>query len=166
MNYNGWRPIEGCPQYRVSRSGRIVNMLWNKGKRPKEVTGFVGNRGYKTTLIGTKRLCFHRIVVEHFIGKIPKGMHVNHKDGNKQNNAVANLEIVTPTENARHSVVIGLTACGSKSVSAKLDEQKVRYIRETYGSGNATFQGLADHFGVTISLIFNIVRRTRWKHVA
>ena len=45
----------------------------------------------------------HRLVVKAFISDIPDGMEVNHKDGNKQNNKVENLEIVTHKENMVHS---------------------------------------------------------------
>jgi hypothetical protein len=44
----------------------------------------------------------HRIVAEAFIGKIPKGKEINHMDGNKHNNKVDNLEIMTRQENITH----------------------------------------------------------------
>ena len=37
----------------------------------------------------------HTLVAEHFIGEIPKGYHVHHIDGNKQNNKVTNLSIIS-----------------------------------------------------------------------
>lgn len=42
----------------------------------------------------------HRLVYEHFIGEIPKGhkWHIHHKDGNKQNNCVENLELLSSAE--------------------------------------------------------------------
>ena len=47
--------------------------------------------------------CFtiHRIVTDTFIGSVPKGYDVDHIDGDKSNNAVTNLEIVTHAENMR-----------------------------------------------------------------
>ena len=48
----------------------------------------------------TKRI--HTMVAEAFIGEIPKGYHVHHKDGDRQNNHVDNLEILHP---ARHLAV-------------------------------------------------------------
>jgi hypothetical protein len=44
----------------------------------------------------------HRLVAEHFIGNIGKGLEVNHKDLNKHNNHIDNLEIVTRRENLIH----------------------------------------------------------------
>lgn len=41
----------------------------------------------------------HRLIYETFIGDIPQGMQINHKDENKMNNDIENLEVVTPKQN-------------------------------------------------------------------
>lgn len=46
----------------------------------------------------------HRLVASHFISDIPQGYVINHKDFNKSNNNVENLEIVTQKENVLHAV--------------------------------------------------------------
>lgn len=45
----------------------------------------------------------HTLVAKHFIGEIPKGYHVHHIDGNKQNNVVTNLKIVHPSEHRKET---------------------------------------------------------------
>ena len=45
----------------------------------------------------------HRLVYETFVGPIPEGLEINHKDGNKLNNTVANLEATTHQKNIEHS---------------------------------------------------------------
>lgn len=42
----------------------------------------------------------HRIVYEAFFGQIPDGMSIDHVDGNKVNNHISNLQLLTPEENA------------------------------------------------------------------
>ena len=85
----------------ISRRGNICNI---KGKILKLQTH---ECGYKILMLRKHNTCrhfrVHRLVVEHFIGKIPYKMEVNHKNGIKSDNQVENLEIVTRLENARHS---------------------------------------------------------------
>jgi hypothetical protein len=52
----------------------------------------------------------HRVVWFAKHGAIPKGLHINHKDLNKTNNSIFNLEIVTPSENAKHNYNNGRVA--------------------------------------------------------
>ena len=69
------------------------------------------NNGYKSIVIDHQTYYIHRVVAEVFdIGDI-EGLCVNHKDGEKSNNAVANLELVTYSENHKHAFkTLGRTA--------------------------------------------------------
>ena len=62
----------------------------------------------------------HRMVAECFIGEIPKGYHVDHIDGNRKNNNINNLRIVTSKENHRNPVTrkrISISHKGDKNPS-------------------------------------------------
>jgi hypothetical protein len=50
----------------------------------------------------------HRLVLETWLGPPPAGWQAHHRDGNKANNALANLAWVTPSENTRHAWATGL----------------------------------------------------------
>ena len=81
--------------YSVSSFGRI------KGKRvdfliPQEA------RGYFEVHIGPKTVKIHRLVWETFNGDIPNGYVINHKDFNRLNNNISNLECITFKENVIH----------------------------------------------------------------
>ena len=56
-----------------------------------------------------KYIKIHQIVVNQFLGGCPNDMVINHKDGNKHNNDINNLEIITNIENIQHAWETGLT---------------------------------------------------------
>lgn len=68
-----------------------------------------------------RNLYIHRLVVEAFIGRIPKGYEVNHIDEDKKNNCLSNLEIVTRKQNLNH---------GTRSLRAALSMSKQLHIME------------------------------------
>ena len=56
----------------------------------------------------TKKKYIHRLMAELFIDNPNELPEVNHKDGNKHNNAISNLEWVSKSENSIHAYVTGL----------------------------------------------------------
>ena len=101
-------------------------------------------------------LCFkvHRLVAEAFLAPPPEeyltqtisgSVIVNHKDGNKANNCVTNLEWSTPSLNAQHAVDMGLVKFrkGLDSPHFHLTAEQVIYIQSIYISGHREFGGRA-----------------------
>jgi len=100
----------------------------------------------------------HRVVWESFFGKIENGMQINHKDGNKANNNLDNLEVVTPKENTQHSWDTGLRKkqYGKETTNCKLDFEQVKEIRKMYSEGKSQNE-LGRMFGVHSTNIHYIV---------
>jgi hypothetical protein len=97
-----WRDVVGFTGlYAVSSNGKIKSLSCGKIlSTPPMGIGYEKATLYKE---GKRtQTSVHRVVAEAFIGKID-GLEVNHKDGNKKNNHVDNLEIVTRSENEKHS---------------------------------------------------------------
>jgi len=109
----------------------------------------------------------HRLVAMTFLPNPENKPCVNHKDGNKANNSVENLEWVTYQENSVHSFSNGLQICqiGQDHHNAKVNEDQVREIRRRRASGEL-LSSIAPDFGVTPTLISYIANRKTWKHVA
>ena len=76
------------------------------------IQGSVSKAGYMRIRYNGKIEYVHRLIWEHVNGPIPKGMHIDHINGNKSDNRIINLRLVTPSENAqnRHSAT-GVSFC-------------------------------------------------------
>lgn len=112
-----WKPLKGYEaRYMVSNYGNLKSLDFidskkrlRKGKLiklQKDQYGYLRARlSYNSTKF-TVRL--HRLVAEHFIENTKNKPQVNHKDGNKENNKVSNLEWCTNQENQIHAIQEGL----------------------------------------------------------
>lgn len=108
-----WKPIEGTDgTYEVSNSGKIRsnNYLGHGGQ--KELSLAKDQKGYLRVRIFMdgirKTVKVHREVAKAFIPNPNNKPEVNHKDGNKENNRVDNLEWSTSLENTLHAYKTGL----------------------------------------------------------
>lgn len=105
MNFRFIEGYEGL--YSVSDSGEVFSYRSNKLlSKTKTTTGYYKVELYKD---GSKKsLKVHRLVAMAFIPKIEYKPFINHKDGNKLNNNVENLEWCTQKENVNHALTTGL----------------------------------------------------------
>jgi hypothetical protein len=105
-------------------------------------------------------------VAEAFIGPCPPGLVVNHRDGNRQNNCVQNLEYCTYSENALHAVASGVWPVGERHCCAKLTARDVEEIRDLCASGVMYQRDIGTAYGITQSNVSRIGRRIGWAHAA
>ena len=104
----------------------------------------------------------HRAVAETFIPNPENKLQVNHKDGNKLNNEVDNLEWVTNAENSQHAYDNGLRFAlkGYNNPSSKLTYDDVEYIRKNYVPHDEEFgaRPLSKKFNIHHTNISRIAR--------
>lgn len=121
-----WKQIKGYEGlYEVSNTGKVRTLNYNRTGKVKELSlvnccGYLHVNLYKECKC--KQFLVHRLVVETFIGEIPKGLVINHKDENKQNNNVDNLEICTQKYNLNYGT---RNKRASKKLSAVLKSRKL-----------------------------------------
>ena len=110
----------------------------------------------------------HRLVAEAYIPNPDNKPQVNHKDGNKQNNHVSNLEWCTAKENVQHAYDTGLAkgVSGTVGPRSKLSEEDVRYIRANYKPYDSEFgaRGLGIKFNVDPSVISRVFNNKTYKN--
>lgn len=121
--------------------------------------------GYLKASAGVSRknrnyILLHRLIWIIANGEIPEGMEINHKNGNKSDNRLLNLELVTKSENAIHSIRVLQNKTGSlkgqKSPSSKITDAQVEEIKNLYGKG-VTIREMEKMFPIKKSQIYNIV---------
>lgn len=156
------KKIDGFEKYSITRDGRVWSWKSNKflshglaGKGYPNVVLWKDGKGYGRHI--------HRLMAETYIPNPDNKREVNHKDGNKENNFLYNLEWVTSSENRLHAYEIGLQGSGEDHCNAKLTQLQVDYIRQQYATGKYTMKRIANVFGVSESNISVIIRNVKWK---
>jgi hypothetical protein len=143
------------PRPRKDSLGRTIG----RGVRKRKTK--INNFGYETiTLIKNKTFkthFVHRLLVETCLRKLQHGEQVNHIDGNKLNNSLDNLEIVTQKENIKHALDLGLIKIRrghtfKKTMLSPQQKQEIVLSKEQN-------KVLAKRYNVNVKTIYNIKRR-------
>lgn len=147
----------------VSNYGNVKgsrgNIMIGNIKRYHRITLTERNKNIKWTV------SVHRLVAKMFLGNI-EGFVINHKDGNKLNNHINNLEIVTIKENIRHAYETGLAVghIGEKHFNSILTEKEVIHIYELIKIGLDNNE-IASKYNINFRTISLIRNGNRWKHL-
>lgn len=189
-NKEEWRPVVGYEGwFEVSNLGRVKRAAPGRGtwvgrilKCQRHHTGYIH---VVLSRNSRERSHFvHVLVLEAFVCPRPRSQETNHKDGDKQNNRIGNLEWVTTSQNARHKVHTlrdgwitknrrprakprkrqGKYVRGSASPRAKLLESDIPRIRKRLKRGHL-LREVAKDFGVSPEMIWRIKVSLAWCHV-
>ena len=168
-----WRDVigaNGIPkgEYRVSSLGRAMSFKGGKVKILKQV--FDG-KGYAYVGIhkdgAQKKIHVHALVAMAFIPNPENKSEVNHKNGNKSDNRVENLEWATASENRQHALKTGLMRSGCDRPDASLTAEQVREIRRDCIPNDKKFgiTAFARKFNVSETVVFKVYYRETYKNV-
>jgi len=142
--------VKDFPNYSISNKGKLISYTTSEDgqllKPQKDAMGYrhvrlydgTDKRGrYKNGDKKPKLEKMHRLVAQHFLPQ-PDGnvyMEVNHKDGNKENNDVTNLEWMTRSENIQHAWDTGLNEAGR----VKGAEKRRKPVKIIYPDGRVEY---------------------------
>lgn len=152
-----WRKVLGG-NYSVSDAGRLRRETsrrgWTAGSiiDPRPATS-----GYRATTLMGLSVCIHTLVALAFIGPRPPRHEVNHRNGIKTDDRLANLEYVTHSKNMVHAVLVGL-------LPTRLSPAVVRTIRRERAEG-ASCAELARRLGLHRTTVSKAVLGRNWSHV-
>lgn len=173
VNEEIWKDIKGYGGlYQVSSFGRVKSLARIKSKNGfyKEKFMRPNNNGNGYLQIGLSKnnkviyYYIHRLVAQAFLLNINNYKYINHKDGNKTNNKVNNLEWCTQSENVKHAYRIKLMdKKGEKHHLSKLTKNDIFFIRKN--SKNYLQKELAEMFKISQQQVSRIINKIEWSHV-
>lgn len=154
--------IENSKGYFVSEEGKT----YRNGKEIYHETayGYYGCRVY--FLDGTsKSQGVHRWVAEYFIPNPNDKPFVNHKDGNKKNNHVSNLEWVTNQENVDHAVETGLIPRGEARNNTLYKDEEIMKVCSLLSEG-VRMCDISRQTGVDYYIVKAVYNKRSWTHIS
>jgi len=160
-----WKHIDGFgDRYKIYSDGRVYSEY-----KHGFLVQYPNEKGYLRVALhldGRQRqFRVSRLVALAFLPN-PNGYStVNHRDGDKTNNDVSNLEWLSNRDNIVHGYKNGFFPRGEDRPGAKLTMADVLEIRRIYSSGEIGYRLLAKRFGVNRSTIRRIIKREMWDHV-
>lgn len=155
--------VRTIPREVIRSNERVYKVKQNILKPSKDSYGYLRVGLSLNGKLVTKKI--HRLVASTFIDGDHK-KEVNHKDGNKTNNNVNNLEWVTRSENQKHAFKIGLQRgkSGSKNPSSKIDEEKAMTVK-TLIQAKWSLASISRKMNISYHIVKDINRRKTWCHV-
>lgn len=179
MNKEEWRDIPGYEgSYQASSRGRIRSLgryvMNGKNSEMLRKGGIIKHVIYKKGYVRVKlsrnseviTYLVHRLVLTVFDRPPKEGEDCNHKDGNKQNNFIGNLEWCTRKQNCDHrDNVLGKHKRGERCNWSTLTETQAIKIKDLLKEGKLTQQQIAKMFNVGRNAIWHIKTGKTWKHL-
>lgn len=126
-----------------------------------EWPGVASPEGYGRVMVGGKTIPTHRFAYQLARGEIPAGMNVCHHCDNRRCCNPQHLFAGTQDDNIADCIRKGRFVVGVRNGGAKLNDDAVRAIRQDH----RTQMAIAEHHGVSQSLVSVIRLRKRWSHV-
>lgn len=159
------KPIKGYEgYYSIDESGNIFSHHTYNNKQPGYKKTYLGKRGYVVVDLCVKQKRknhkVHRLVAQTFIPNPENKQQVNHKDLNKLNNHVSNLEWATAKENTKHFFDNGIRNYNYKKAPKLTEDIALAVLLD-----NADTKTIAKKYNIGQSTVIHIKLGTRWNYL-
>lgn len=152
-------------KYLICNQGFVFNESTNGIQTPRP-----SNRGYLRVCISHKGdrnyPSLHRLVAQYFIDNPRNLPEVNHKNGNKYDNTVDNLEWVTSRENVIHSYDYNLNYSGEKSNLAKTTDKQVHQVCKLLEENELSIDEIAKITNTTKRVVRHVLKHKTWNRLS
>lgn len=163
------KTVVGFPSYCVTKQGHIWSTKSGKWLRPYV---HKHNGCLLVSLSKNGRLfrrTVHRLVLDAFVSKRPRGKECRHLNGDPKDNRLENLKWGTHRQNIQDAIKHGTHQClnqnGERNSNTKLTGQNVKTIICMYKTKQFTQQNIAGIFQVSNATISRIVNKVSWRHI-
>lgn len=171
-----WKRI-GDRHFEVSNLGRVRTLghyvrhssadsfVWRNGRILRDCDNGNGYRYVTISLHAVRKNYYvHRLVAETWLENLNDLPEVNHKDGNKANNNINNLEWSSLQQNRDHAAKNDLIPHGERSAQSKLTEKKVIEILNAHKENpDVNRTHLAKKYGIWDPQVCRIIKGKRWR---
>lgn len=145
---NNWKRYPEFPCYFVNKDGRVVNEKTRKILIPSERNGYLRLNFYFNK--NSHKRSLHKVLYETFIGPIPENMLIDHIDGNRANNSLTNLRLVSQSNNMKSAMENGHNG----QIQVLQFDKQGKFIQEF-----STIQAAANAVGVTHAAVRSAMLR-------
>ena len=151
--------------YVVNTDGEVISLCYNGIANNRHImTGGHDKNGYCLVTLTHNNKKYtrkkHRLVAEAFIPNPVGKPEVNHKNGNKSDNRVENLEWCTSYENSHHASKIGLRK------PFKNKEDQVHMVCKLLSENRLPIYMISEMTGISCQNIVKIKNKITWKHIS
>lgn len=156
---------------------KLIEIDYNTGIVYSQLSGYrkpVGAKqssGYLHMSAGPTRnernyILLHRLIWLSVNGEVPDRYEVNHKNGNKRDNRLSNIEIVTRSDNVKHALhtlgkVFGVVLMGGGFHGRRTSKAEIDEILALYDSGMTNQSEISRRTGVNRPVVNRIVNKRR-----
>ncbi len=164
-NHTAKVTINGA-EYTITDKGEVFGKYGNRISLRPNTSGYAsftaGRKGHRINV------AVHRLVAENFLPNPNKYSDVDHRDSNRMNAALENLEWVPHSENVKRAYARGNhdgRATGVKNPRAKLDDSLVTQMRIEYWFFSTSVMTLSKKYNVPWSTVSHVVNGETWVNI-